>query len=108
MADRPVTYVSLNEARAFCAWKGARLPHEHEWQYAAQAGDPSNKYPWGSADDEALRPKRVSGGRTPSPMSSEDLVAGANQWGLVDLVGNVWQWTDSEFEDEHTRFSQVL
>ena len=101
----PVTGVSLDEARRFCHWAGGRLPTSIEWQYAAQAGDPANKFPWGAEDDEAKRPKRVRGGRTPAPTSSEALLEGANAWGLVDLVGNVWEWTDSEFTDEHTRFA---
>ena len=101
----PVTGVSLDEAREFCHWAGGRLPTSIEWQYAAQAGDPANRFPWGAADDETLRPRRVHGGRTPAPTSSEALVAGANSWGLVDLVGNVWEWTESEFADAHTRFA---
>ena len=46
-AHKPVTWVSLEDARAYAKWAGKRLPHEWEWQYAAQGGNPSRIYPWG-------------------------------------------------------------
>jgi len=48
LATVPVSYVSLKEARAYCAFKHKRLPHSWEWQYAAQGTD-SRPYPWGNA-----------------------------------------------------------
>ena len=50
--DRPVTFVSLNEARLFCSWAGGRLPHSYEWQYAAQGND-GRLYPWGNTQEHA-------------------------------------------------------
>ena len=103
----PVTSVSLEEARLFCSWAGGRLPTLVEWQYAAQAGDPTRVYPWGVEDDTSLRPPPTTGREAGSPYSSdaEHAMRGANPWGLRDLIGNVWQWTDSEFSDGHTRFA---
>ena len=47
-ANKPVTWVSLEDARAYAAWAGKRLPHEWEWQYVAQGGDENRIYPWGN------------------------------------------------------------
>ena len=99
--DRPVVWVSIEDARAYAAWAGKRLPHEWEWQYAAQGLD-GRTYPWGDAWRTDAVPAPDTG-RTLTPpdpvMSHPD---GASPFGLVDLVGNVWQWTD-EYSDEHTR-----
>ncbi|MDB5479457.1 MAG: sulfatase-modifying factor protein [Caulobacteraceae bacterium] len=100
-AERPATWVSLEDARAYCAWAGRRLPHEWEWQYAAQGMD-GRAYPWG----EAWRPDAVPAPDTgralapPEPVGTRP--AGASPFGVLDLVGTVWQWTD-EFQDAHTR-----
>ena len=55
-ANRPVTWVSLEDARAYAAWAGKRLPHEWEWQYAAQGAD-GRLYPWGDTWDTAAVPQ---------------------------------------------------
>lgn len=105
-ATTPVTGVSLREAKAYCQWAGGRLPTGVEWQYAAQGGEPNRTFPWGRADNESLRPP-VTGGRTcGAPHDSEQYASrgGASPFGVGDLVGNVWQFTADEFEDEHTRF----
>jgi iron(II)-dependent oxidoreductase len=98
---KPVTWVSQDDARAYAAWAGKRLPHEWEWQYAAQGTD-QRVYPWGNVWlDSAV----------PAPDKTRDLTApdavdahpqGASPFGVMDMVGNVWQWTE-EFEDQHTR-----
>ncbi len=117
--NQPVTWVSIEDARVFAQWAGKRLPHEWEWQYAAQ-GDDGRLYPWGNCDWNAAvaagaespcgasDPKDALG---PTPdrgrvmLAASDVGAhprGASPFGVVDMVGNVWQWTD-EYTDDHTR-----
>jgi iron(II)-dependent oxidoreductase len=99
--NRPVTWVSLEDARAYAAWAEKRLPHEWEWQYAAQGGD-GRLYPWGNTWDAALVPLVDKGRDLTGPDPVDAHPKGASPFGVEDLVGNVWQWTD-EFTDEHTR-----
>jgi formylglycine-generating enzyme required for sulfatase activity len=119
-ANKPVTWVSLEDARAYAEWAGKRLPHEWEWQYAAQGND-GRRFPWGNCDWLASAPSGgplpCSAGSDPSdaaapapdkgrvmlPASDVDAhPKGASQSGVMDMVGNVWQWTD-EYIDDHTR-----
>ncbi|HZX29646.1 MAG TPA: SUMF1/EgtB/PvdO family nonheme iron enzyme [Telluria sp.] len=99
--NKPVTWVSLEDARAYAAWAGKRLPHEWEWQYAAQGSD-GRIYPWGDAWDDTRVPARNSGRELLAPADVDAHPSGASPFGVLDLVGNVWQWTD-EYHDEHTR-----
>ena len=99
--SKPVTWVSLEDARAYAAWAGKRLPHEWEWQYAAQGGD-GRLYPWGKNPTRPRVPKPESGRELRPPTDVDAYPKGASPFGVMDLVGNVWQWTD-EYLDEHTR-----
>ncbi len=98
---KPVTWVSLEDARAYAAWAGKRLPHEWEWQYAAQGSD-QRTYPWGNTWDDAAVPRPDMTRQLTSPDAVDAHPSGASPFGVMDLVGNVWQWTE-EFQDEHTR-----
>jgi gamma-glutamyl hercynylcysteine S-oxide synthase len=100
-AKKPVTWVSVEDARAYAAWAGKRLPHEWEWQYAAQGTD-ARLYPWGEKEDVAAFPKHECGRRLRPPTDVDAFPKGASPFGVLDMVGNVWQWTD-EYRDEHTR-----
>jgi iron(II)-dependent oxidoreductase len=99
--NKPVTWVSLEDARSYAAWAGKRLPHEWEWQYAAQ-GPEYRKYPWGELwkQDAVPIPDQSRSMRGPDDVDAHP--SGASFYGVMDMVGNVWQWTD-EYVDEHTR-----
>ena len=99
--NKPVIWVGIEDARCYAEWAGKRLPCEWEWQYAAQGND-GRAYPWGNEFIPRLVPA-VNHGRTLLPPDDVDAHPdGESQFGVRDLVGNVWQWTD-EYVDEHTR-----
>jgi gamma-glutamyl hercynylcysteine S-oxide synthase len=99
--DKPVTWVSLEDARAYAAWAGKRLPHEWEWQYAAQGKD-GRTYPWGREWKADAVPVAEQGRTMRGPDAVSAHASGVSLFGMADMVGNVWQWTD-EYVDEHTR-----
>jgi formylglycine-generating enzyme required for sulfatase activity len=99
--DKPVTWVSMEDARAYAAWAGKRLPHEWEWQYAAQGND-GRLYPWGNDWDAANVPVPDTGRTLQGPDDVTAHPKDLSPFGIYDMVGNVWQWTD-EYNDDHTR-----
>jgi formylglycine-generating enzyme required for sulfatase activity len=95
--DAPV-YVTHEEAAAYAAWKGKRLPTEAEYHRAAFGTPEGNErlHPWG---DEPPDPTRGNFGFThwdPLPIGSYP--AGASAWGVHDLAGNGWEWTSTVFD----------
>jgi formylglycine-generating enzyme required for sulfatase activity len=121
---KPVTWVSIEDARAYARWAGKRLPHEWEWQFAAQGTD-HRIFPWGDCDWLApviaggpyACPWQKDPADAPAPIpdrgkvmaAASDVNAhphGASPFGVEDMVGNVWQWTD-EYQDDHTRAAIV-
>jgi len=103
--NKPVTWVSHADAVAYCAAKGARLPNEWEWQYAAQGTD-GRTYPWGNTFNAACVPTPFTGRVLPGPSDVTAHPCGASPFGVMDLVGNVWQWTNV-FADAHTRAASL-
>ncbi|MCC7496302.1 MAG: SUMF1/EgtB/PvdO family nonheme iron enzyme [Bryobacterales bacterium] len=99
--NQPVRWVSLEDARAYAEWTGKRLPHEWEWQYAAQ-GDDGRLYPWGNQWEEDAVPVPDTGRTMRAPDEVGRHSKGASVFGVEDMTGLVWQWTE-EFTDEHTR-----
>ena len=105
--DHPVVQVSARDAAAFCAWHGLRLPSETEWEFAARGTD-GRRYPWGmtppgtQTDARAnfgtvacCAPDAADGYRRTAPAGGFSL--GASPFGLLDMAGNVWEWTASRF-----------
>jgi gamma-glutamyl hercynylcysteine S-oxide synthase len=99
--NKPVTWVSIEDARNFAAWAGKRLPHEWEWQYAAQSSD-GRIYPWGNDWNPQAVPAADHGRTMTASAGVAALPSGASSFGVLDLAGTVSQWTD-EFRDDHTR-----
>lgn len=99
LADHPVVYVDLNDARAYAAWAGKRLPAEPEWHKAAQ-GDDAREWPWGNEFDES----KCATGNT-APVNAHQ--SGKSPHGCLDMAGNVWHWLDAEYNDGHTRFAII-
>lgn len=105
--DHPVVHVSRNDAQAYLAWAGLRLPTEAEWEYAARGGAPAGqRFPWG----DELTPggeRRCNTFQGDFPRAST--LPGAfqgtvsvdafepNGFGLYNVCGNVWEWTADPF-----------
>ncbi len=103
VGELPVTYVSLNDARAYAQWKHERLPSEAEWQWAAEGAGAGNRWPWGNDDARASNPAVVNTTGKISKAGSH--IHGGTALGILGLTGNTWELTESEYTDGHTRFT---
>lgn len=99
--NKPVTWVSIEDSRAYAGWAKKRLPREWEWQYAAQGTD-GRSYPWGNSWNASAVPQPDTARNPTGPDEVSAHPAGVSPFGVMDLIGNVWQWTD-EYIDRRTR-----
>jgi formylglycine-generating enzyme required for sulfatase activity len=99
-ADHPVVYVTWDNANDYCHWAGKRLPTDQEWEKAAR-GTNGRLFPWGDEFDTSkantpLRWKEIGSFGDTTPVGSFE--KGKSPYGLYDVSGNVWEWTDSWYK----------
>ncbi len=116
--SHPINCVDFRQAQAFCAWAGKRLPTEEEWEYAARGAGEDRRYPWGN-EEPTERRLNACGTECPAHLMSNHFPAGrplypasdgwpetapvgsfpsgASKQGVLDMAGNVWEWTASTY-----------
>jgi len=116
LEDHPVVHVSWDDAQAYCAWAGGRLPTEAEWEYAARGGLAGARLAWG----DELTPGgqwncNIWQGRFPHDNTAEDgyLTTAPvesyrpNGYGLWQMAGNVWEWCHDWFDPTYYAHSET-
>ena len=110
LEDYPVSYVSIDQAERFCSWIGGHLPTEYQWEKAARGTD-GRIYPWGSEEpnydnDLANIPNYINAdGEGNDLFPAGSFPKGASPYGLLDMAGNVWEWTSTWYS---TNYYQTL
>jgi formylglycine-generating enzyme required for sulfatase activity len=110
LSDHPVVHVNYEDALAYCEWAGLELPTEAEWEFASRGGLDGARFTWGDDDPQETEPvantwqggfpfenTEVDGWTRTSPVGSYP----ANGYGLHDMAGDVWEWTDDWYTAKH-------
>jgi len=112
----PVVQVSYADAKAYAAWAGRTLPSETQWEYAARAGG-NTRYVWGeNRTIDGVEQANTWQGAFPIQNTNEDGYFGRspvgcftpNKFGLYDMIGNVWEWTDTVYKQSEIEPTYLL
>jgi formylglycine-generating enzyme required for sulfatase activity len=113
--DHPINCLDWQQSADYCAWAGARLPSESEWEYAARSMGETNTYPWGEAAPSCdLAVTLLDGGDLASGGCDTDhtfaacsKTAGNTEQDLCDMAGNAGEWVQDKWDDEIEGYGHI-